>query len=117
MRKNPQFNGHTLIVTSDKDGSDSGLERSCQTPRLLFHSRFGQRILQPERIAKAPQLKLAITAGIGSDHVDFLQAAIDRKLTVAEVTFCNSISVSEHVVNDESSGFGQKLTFRPINGW
>ncbi|TIX63307.1 MAG: NAD-dependent formate dehydrogenase, partial [Mesorhizobium sp.] len=47
--------------------------------------------------AKADQLKLAITAGIGSDHVD-LQAAMDRGITVAEVTYCNSISVSEHVV-------------------
>jgi formate dehydrogenase len=42
-------------------------------------------------------LKLAVTAGIGSDHVD-LQAAIERGLTVAEVTYCNSISVAEHVV-------------------
>jgi len=40
---------------------------------------------------------MAITAGIGSDHVD-LQAAMDRNMTVSEVTFCNSISVSEHVV-------------------
>eukprot|EP00353_Schmidingerella_taraikaensis_P011946 CAMPEP_0185589926 /NCGR_PEP_ID=MMETSP0434-20130131/58807_1 /TAXON_ID=626734 ORGANISM="Favella taraikaensis, Strain Fe Narragansett Bay" /NCGR_SAMPLE_ID=MMETSP0434 /ASSEMBLY_ACC=CAM_ASM_000379 /LENGTH=283 /DNA_ID=CAMNT_0028213701 /DNA_START=1 /DNA_END=852 /DNA_ORIENTATION=+ len=39
---------------------------------------------------------MAITAGIGSDHVD-LQAAIDRKVDVTEVTFCNSISVAEHV--------------------
>jgi formate dehydrogenase len=31
------------------------------------------------------------------DHVD-LQAAIDHKITVAEVTYNNSISVSEHVV-------------------
>ena len=46
---------------------------------------------------KRPNLKLAITAGIGSDHVD-LAAAIDRGITVAEVTYCNSISVSEHVV-------------------
>jgi formate dehydrogenase len=45
----------------------------------------------------APKLKLAVTAGIGSDLVD-LQAAIDRGITVAEVTYCNSISVSEHVV-------------------
>jgi formate dehydrogenase len=50
-----------------------------------------------ERIAKAPKLKLIVTAGIGSDHTD-LQAAIDRNITVAEVTYCNSISVSEHVV-------------------
>ena len=46
---------------------------------------------------KAPKLKAAITAGIGSDHVD-LQAAMDHKVDVCEITFCNSISVSEHVV-------------------
>jgi formate dehydrogenase len=45
----------------------------------------------------APNLKMAITAGIGSDHVD-LQAAMDHKIDVVEVTFCNSISVSEHIV-------------------
>src|SRR5204863_5933166 len=50
-----------------------------------------------QRIAKAPKLKLAVTAGIGSDHVD-LQAAMERAITVAEVTYCNSISVAEHVV-------------------
>jgi formate dehydrogenase len=50
-----------------------------------------------ERIAKASKLRLIVTAGIGSDHID-LQAAIDRNITVAEVTYCNSISVSEHVV-------------------
>src|SRR4029077_13073390 len=38
-----------------------------------------------------------VPAGIGSDHVN-LQAAIERGVTVAEVTYCNSISVSEHVV-------------------
>jgi D-isomer specific 2-hydroxyacid dehydrogenase, catalytic domain len=38
-----------------------------------------------------------ITARIGSDHVD-LQAAIDRGITVAEVTYSTSISISEHVV-------------------
>ena len=48
-------------------------------------------------IAKAPKLKLIVTAGIGSDHTD-LQAAMNRGITVAEVTYCNSISVSEHVV-------------------
>jgi formate dehydrogenase len=38
-----------------------------------------------------------VTAGIGSDHVD-IDAAIEHGITVAEVTFSNSISVSEHVV-------------------
>lgn len=46
------------------------------------------------RIAKAPKRKLAINTGIGSDHVN-LQAAMDRGITVAEVTYCNSISVAE----------------------
>jgi formate dehydrogenase len=48
-------------------------------------------------LTKAKKLKLAITAGIGSDHVD-LQVAIDKKVTVAEVTYCNSNSVAEHNV-------------------
>lgn len=41
--------------------------------------------LHRERIEKAPDLKLAITAGIGSDHVD-LHAAQDHGMTVAECT-------------------------------
>jgi formate dehydrogenase len=50
-----------------------------------------------ERFGKAPKLKLIITAGIGSDHTD-LQAAIRHGVTVTEVTYSNSISVSEHAV-------------------
>jgi lactate dehydrogenase-like 2-hydroxyacid dehydrogenase len=41
--------------------------------------------------------QLAITAGIGSDHV-VLDAALARDITVAVVTFSNGISVAEHVV-------------------
>jgi lactate dehydrogenase-like 2-hydroxyacid dehydrogenase len=40
---------------------------------------------------------MIVTAGIGSDHTD-LQAAMNRGITVAEVTYCNSNSVAEHVV-------------------
>ena len=40
---------------------------------------------------------MAITAGVGSDHVD-LQAAMDNKIDVVEVTYCNSRSVAEHIV-------------------
>jgi formate dehydrogenase len=64
---------------------------------VVISQPFWPAYLTAERIAKAPKLKLAITAGIGSDHVD-LQAAIDRGITVAEVTYSNSISVSEHAV-------------------
>ncbi len=89
--------GHTLVVTSDKDGPDSEFERRLPEADVVISQPFWPAYLTAERIAKAPNLKLAITAGIGSDHVD-LQAAIDNGITVAEVTYSNSISVSEHVV-------------------
>jgi formate dehydrogenase len=89
--------GHTLVVTSDKEGADSVFERELPDAEVVISQPFWPAYLTAERIAKAPNLKLAITAGIGSDHVD-LAAAIDRGITVAEVTYCNSISVSEHVV-------------------
>jgi formate dehydrogenase len=89
--------GHTFIVTSDKDGPGSVFERELPDADVVISQPFWPAYLTAERIASAPQLKLAITAGIGSDHVD-LQAAIDRGITVAEVTYSNSISVAEHVV-------------------
>jgi formate dehydrogenase len=89
--------GHDLIVTADKDGRDSAFEQALPAAEIVISQPFWPAYLTAERIAKAPGLKLAVTAGIGSDHVD-LQAAIDGGITVAEVTYCNSISVSEHVV-------------------
>jgi formate dehydrogenase len=89
--------GHRLTVTSDKDGPDSVLEQELPEADVVISQPFWPAYLTAERIARAPDLKLAITAGVGSDHVD-LQAAIDHGITVAEVTYCNSISVSEHVV-------------------
>ena len=89
--------GHDLIVTADKDGPDSIFEQELPAAEIVISQPFWPAYLTAERIAKAPGLKLAVTAGIGSDHVD-LQAAIDGGITVAEVTYCNSISVSEHVV-------------------
>jgi formate dehydrogenase len=97
LRKFLEDLGHELIVTSDKEGPDSVFERELPSAEVVISQPFWPAYLTAERIAKAPNLKLAITAGIGSDHVD-LQAAMDSGVTVAEVTFSNSISVSEHVV-------------------
>ena len=72
-------------------------ERELPDADVVISQPFWPAYLTADRIAQAKRLKLAITAGIGSDHVD-LQAAIDRGITVAEVTYSNSISVSEHVV-------------------
>ncbi|GFG76294.1 NAD-dependent formate dehydrogenase [Mycobacterium botniense] len=89
--------GHQLVVTSDKDGPDSEFERELPDADIVISQPFWPAYLTAERIAKAPRLKLAITAGIGSDHVD-LDAAIARGITVAEITYSNSISVAEHAV-------------------
>jgi formate dehydrogenase len=97
LRKFLEDGGHRFVVTSDKDGPGSEFERELPEADVVISQPFWPAYLTAERIAKAPKLKLAITAGIGSDHVD-LQAAIDRGITVAEVTYSNSISVSEHVV-------------------
>ncbi len=97
LRSFLESRGHELIVTADKDGPDSVFERELPGAEIVISQPFWPAYLTAERIANAPGLKLAVTAGIGSDHVD-LQAAIDGGITVAEVTYCNSISVSEHVV-------------------
>src|SRR6266446_2664090 len=97
LRKFLEEQGHTLIVTADKDGPDSVLERELLDAEIVISQPFWPAYLTAARIAKAKKLKLAITAGIGSDHVD-LQAAMKHGITVAEVTYCNSISVAEHVV-------------------
>jgi formate dehydrogenase len=89
--------GHRLIVTSDKDGPDSEFERHLPEADVVISQPFWPAYMTAERFAMAPKLGLVITAGIGSDHTD-LQSAIERGVTVAEVTYSNSISVSEHVV-------------------
>ncbi len=97
LRKYLEGLGHTFIVTSDKEGTDSVFERELPDTDIVISQPFWPAYLTPERIEKAKKLKLAITAGIGSDHVN-LEAAIKHGITVAEVTYSNSISVSEHVV-------------------
>src|ERR1700753_600732 len=97
LRKFFEDAGHELVVTSDKEGSDSEFERELVGAGIVISHPFWPAYLTKERIEKAPNLKLALTAGIGSDHVD-LDAAKEHDITVAEVTYSNSISVAEHAV-------------------
>lgn len=97
LRKFLESYGHSLVVTSDKDGPGSTFEKELPDADVVISQPFWPAYLTAERFEKAHNLKLAITAGIGSDHVD-LQAAMNHGVTVAEVTYSNSISVSEHVV-------------------
>ena len=85
------------MVTSNKDGDNSEADRELVDADVVISQPFWPYYLTREKMQKAKNLKIAITAGIGSDHVD-LQAAMDHNIDVVEVTFCNSISVSEHIV-------------------
>ena len=89
--------GHTLVVTSDKEGPNSVFDRELVDADVVISQPFFPAYLSAERMATAKKLKLAITAGIGSDHVD-LNAANKHGIAVTEVTFSNSISVAEHIV-------------------
>jgi formate dehydrogenase len=97
LRKFFEEGGHELVVTSDKDGPDSEFERELFDTDIVISQPFWPAYITKERFAKAPKLKLALTAGIGSDHVD-LDEARARGVTVAEETYSNSISVAEHTV-------------------
>src|SRR5256886_13835972 len=87
--------GHRLTVTSDKDGPDSVLEQELPEAEIVISQPFWPAYLTAERIAKAPGLKLVITAGGGSAHVD-LGGGSERGGAVAGVTHSNSISEAEH---------------------
>jgi formate dehydrogenase len=97
LKKWAADNGHKLIVTSDKDNANSTLDRELPDAEVVISQPFWPAYMTAERIAKAKKLKLIITAGIGSDHTD-IEAANKHGVTVAEVTYSNSISVAEHVV-------------------
>ncbi|QYN19530.1 NAD-dependent formate dehydrogenase [Amycolatopsis sp. DSM 110486] len=97
LREFLESQGHQLVVTSDKDREGSVFDQELPDTDIVISQPFWPAYLTPERFEKAKNLKLVITAGIGSDHTD-LDSAIARGVTVAEVTYSNSISVAEHVV-------------------
>ncbi|HEY6239049.1 MAG TPA: NAD-dependent formate dehydrogenase [Thermoplasmata archaeon] len=86
--------GHELVAISD---AGEGLDRELSTAHVVIATPFWPAYVTKERIERAPLLKLLLTAGVGSDHFD-LAAAAERKITVAEITGSNVVSVAEHVV-------------------
>ena len=97
LRKFLEDSGHTLVVTSDKDGDGCTADKELVDTDIVISQPFWPYYVTREKMESAPNLKMAITAGIGSDHVD-LQAAMDHNIDVVEVTYCNSRSVAEHIV-------------------
>ena len=64
-------------------GLHAELERNLEDASIVITTPFHPAYMTRERIEKAKKLKLILTAGIGSDHID-LHAAADHGLTVAE---------------------------------
>nr|POE93033.1 formate dehydrogenase [Quercus suber] len=99
IRKWIEDQGHTLVTTSDKEGENSKFDQELVDAEVIITTPFHPGYLTAERLAKAKKLKLAVTAGIGSDHVDLNAAnTTNGGITVAEVTGSNVVSVAEHVI-------------------
>ncbi|QDI90573.1 NAD-dependent formate dehydrogenase [Salicibibacter halophilus] len=84
---------HELILVTD----DTEVNQHVEDMEVIISSPFFPAYITKERIEKATNLKMAITAGIGSDHVD-IEAAAENGVTVAEVTGSNNESVAEQNV-------------------
>ena len=59
-------------------------EQHLASAEIVVTTPFHPAQVTRDRLKKAEKLKLVLTAGIGSDHID-LHAAADNNLTVAEV--------------------------------
>ncbi|KAK6460018.1 formate dehydrogenase-like protein [Scheffersomyces coipomensis] len=98
IRKFIEDNGYELVATHDKDPEpDSVVDKELEDAEIVITTPFFPAYITGTRIAEAKKLKMCITAGVGSDHVD-LNAANARKITVTEVTGSNVVSVAEHVL-------------------
>ncbi|HEY1414157.1 MAG TPA: NAD(P)-dependent oxidoreductase, partial [Rhodopila sp.] len=89
--------GHALMLATEHEAADSAFEQALPEAEILVIQACWPAALTAERIAKAPKLKLVVTAGTGSDHID-LNAAARRGLTVAEITQSDSVSAAEFAV-------------------
>lgn len=84
---------HELVIIN----SDEELDNHIEDVEVVISSPFLPAYVTAERQEKAKNLKLAITAGVGSDHVD-LKAADENNISVVEVTGSNQVSTAEHAV-------------------
>ncbi|KAI0716311.1 NAD-dependent formate dehydrogenase [Earliella scabrosa] len=89
--------GHEFIVTDDKEGPNSVFQQHIKDAEVLITTPFHPGYLTRELVDKAKNLKVCVTAGVGSDHID-LDAAVERGIQVLEVTGSNVVSVAEHVI-------------------
>ncbi|CAX40057.1 NAD(+)-dependent formate dehydrogenase, putative [Candida dubliniensis CD36] len=98
IRKLVEEHGYELVTTTDKEPAPtSAFDENLEDAEIIITTPFFPAYVNRERIAKAPKLKLCITAGVGSDHYD-LDALNERGIAAIEVTGSNVVSVAEHAV-------------------
>ncbi|EMG49626.1 Formate dehydrogenase, partial [Candida maltosa Xu316] len=92
IRKLVEEHGYELVTTDDKDPEpNSAFDENLEDAEIIITTPFYPAYVTRSRIAKAPKLKLCITAGVGSDHYD-LEACNERGIAVIEVTGSNVVS-------------------------
>lgn len=57
--------GHTYVVTDDKEGENSTLDKEIVDAEIVITTPFHPGYINRERIEKAKKLKVCITAGVG----------------------------------------------------
>ncbi|CCH45364.1 hypothetical protein BN7_4946 [Wickerhamomyces ciferrii] len=89
-------NGYSLVSTSDKGET---IDEHIKDAEIVISTPFNPVYIDQKRIESAKNLKLLVTAGVGSDHIDldYIQKS-GRKISVLEVTGSNTTSVAEHAV-------------------
>ena len=81
------------VTTCDPAEADAALGGA----EVVMSQPFWPLYLDRARLEAAENLKLVITAGVGSDHID-LAACRELGVDVVEITQSNSSSVAEHAV-------------------
>jgi formate dehydrogenase len=80
-------------VTSEKEGSNSEFEINIEDAGLIITTPFHPAYISKCLLDKAKKLKLLLTAGVGSDHVDLHSVIEKGGITVAEVTGSNAVGL------------------------
>jgi formate dehydrogenase len=86
--------GHQLVTISD---TGEELDYEMADAEVVITTPFWPVYLDRARIESAKRLRLVITTGVGSDHIDE-DATREHGVAVTEVTGSNVVSVAEHNV-------------------
>ena len=74
LREWLESKGHTYVVTDDKEGENSTLDREIVDAEIVITTPFHPGYINRERVEKAKKLKVCITAGVGITPLDLVSA-------------------------------------------